>query len=186
MKIAFLDRDGVINRNVGYLYQISEFVFESGAVEGLRRLVALGYSIVIITNQSGMARGYYTQLDYERLTHWMQGELTQLGIPVLDILYCPHHPSGVVAEYAIECDCRKPKPGMIEQTLERFAVARNECILVGDNLTDIEAGRAAGISQLFWVVPDGDVRLAEQLGCKRMDNLNEVSLYLADLKADTE
>ena len=151
MKIAFLDRDGVINVNVGYLHSISEFKFTPGCIAALKRLCDLGYELVIITNQSGIARGYYSEAEYQELTDWMLAQLSAQQIPILEVLHCPHLPGGKVEKYAVHCDCRKPKPGMIERVVTRYPVDVAASLLVGDSITDIEAGDAMGIEQLFLV-----------------------------------
>jgi D-glycero-D-manno-heptose 1,7-bisphosphate phosphatase len=145
MKIAFLDRDGVINKDFGYVYKIKDFEFTDGCIDALKRLNDLGYQFIIVTNQSGIGRGYYSQQDYEDLTTWYLEQLQQENINILDVFYCPHSPED-------NCDCRKPKPGLFFQAKEKFpAINFSESLMFGDKDSDIEAAKAAGVSQFFLV-----------------------------------
>ena len=146
-KAAFIDRDGVINEDRGYVARIEDFVFLPGAIEGLKGLQDAGYLLVIITNQSGIARGYYTEGDYERLTQHMLAELARHGVHVAAVEHCPHLPDAPVVAYRQDCDCRKPKPGMILRAARRLGTDLSRSILIGDKDSDIEAGRAAGIER---------------------------------------
>lgn len=150
-KVVFLDRDGVINEEVNYLHKIEDFRFCTGLIEGLQKLKSQGFEFVVITNQSGIARGYYTESDFKILTDWMIQTLAEHGIELLDVLYCPHHPSKGLETYVGECDCRKPKPGMIFTAQKRFDIALQESILIGDKESDIGAGMAAGLKANYLV-----------------------------------
>ena len=110
-KVLFLDRDGVINVDVNYLYRIDDFAFVPGAPKALAAAVQAGYDLIVVTNQSGIARGYYTVEDMERLHAYINEELTKVKAPILAFYYCPHHVKGTVAAFTKDCDCRKPKPG---------------------------------------------------------------------------
>ncbi|EGQ8315349.1 D-glycero-beta-D-manno-heptose 1,7-bisphosphate 7-phosphatase [Vibrio cholerae] len=151
MKIAFLDRDGVINREVNYLYRIEDFEFTPNCIVGLKRLIESGYKIVIVTNQAGIARGYYTTRDYELLTDWYCSELEKHGVNILDVFHCPHHPEGSVSEFSIECDCRKPNIGMLELAARKYDVDLHESLLIGDKESDLLAGKKFGLSKLYMV-----------------------------------
>lgn len=151
MKVAFLDRDGVINREVNYLHEIKDFEFTSNCIQGLKRLIEHGYQIIIVTNQAGIARGYYTVHDYEVLTDWYRGELAKHGIDILDIFYCPHHPQGSVAEFRVECACRKPNSGMLEQAASKYKIDVHQSLLIGDKESDLLAGIKFGLSKLYMV-----------------------------------
>lgn len=144
-KAVFFDRDGVLNVDVDYLYRIEDLQWVDGAREALGYLYQLGYKIFVVTNQSGVARGYYTVEDMNKLHAHMAAELGQAGAKVEKFYYCPHHKEGKVAEYAIDCECRKPKPGMILQAFVENDLDKEACFLIGDSKRDVEAAEAAGI-----------------------------------------
>lgn len=141
----FLDRDGVINHEVNYLSKIEDFRFIEGVFDTCRTFQNLDYYIFIITNQAGIARGYYSEEEYFTLTNWMLQKFSDRHIKIHKTYHCPHHPEGVVKKYAVQCDCRKPKPGMICQASKEFNADLSHSILVGDKLTDVLAGKAAGV-----------------------------------------
>lgn len=153
-KAVFLDRDGVINRDHGYVYRWEDFEFIPGAIDAMRLLKKAGYALVIVTNQSGIARGYYTEKQYKQLTAALQAELSRQGVSVDGIYHCPHHRQGTVAEYAIECDCRKPGPGLILQAARELGLSLPDSLLIGDKPTDIEAALLAGVGQTHLVGSD--------------------------------
>ncbi|ETS93796.1 MULTISPECIES: D-glycero-beta-D-manno-heptose 1,7-bisphosphate 7-phosphatase [Veillonella] len=144
-KVLFLDRDGVINKDVNYLYRIDDLQWVDGAKEALAYAYSKGYDLIVVTNQSGVARGYYTEHDVQILHEYMGRELDACGAPILRFYYCPHHVEGTVSRYAVECECRKPKPGMIYQAIKDYDVNVGESFLIGDSPRDIEAAEAAGI-----------------------------------------
>ena len=144
-KFVFLDRDGVLNVDVDYLYRIEDFRWIEEAPQALAYLNKLGYRLVVVTNQSGIARGYYTVADMERLHEHMQQELQPYGAKIEKFYYCPHHKEGKVPEYTCDCNCRKPKPGMLLQAYEDFPVDKEQSFLIGDGKRDVEAAEAAGI-----------------------------------------
>lgn len=140
---VFLDRDGTINIEKEYLYKAEEFEFTSQAVEAIRLLNQAGYLVVVVTNQSGVARGYYTEDDVRRLHQYVEAQLEVGGAHVDGWYYCPHHPSGG-APYDLDCDCRKPEPGMLLTAARDLQIDLERSWMVGDKLADIEAGIAAG------------------------------------------
>ena len=144
IKTIFLDRDGVINKEVRYLYRISDFEFIDGIFETCLYFQKLGYKIVIISNQSGIARGYYNENDYLKLTEWMLGQFNDNGINILDIFYCPHSPESL-------CECRKPKPGMLIEAKDKYNIDMKDSWMIGDKETDIEAANLAGINNTILV-----------------------------------
>jgi len=165
-KAAFVDRDGVIIVDSGFLHRVEDLVFLHGAIEGLQRLQAGGYLLVVITNQSGIARGLYTEADYLRLTAYMQQRLLAAGVQLSAVEYCPHLPDAAIARYRLDCDCRKPRPGMLERAAAALNIDLSASILVGDRATDIQAGRSAGVGRC-WLVRSGlplsqsDIELAD-------------------------
>ncbi len=158
-RAAFIDRDGVLNEERAFVHRAEDFAFVPGAVEALRMLKAAGYLLVVVTNQSGIARGLYSEADYRALTEHMRAQLAAEGVTLAAVEYCPHLPDAPVARYRRECDCRKPKPGMLTRAIRALDIDPQSSFLVGDRLSDIEAGRCAGIGRCFLVrtgypVPD--------------------------------
>jgi D-glycero-D-manno-heptose 1,7-bisphosphate phosphatase len=153
-KAAFLDRDGVINQDRAYVHRWEDFEFVPGAIEGMRRLQEAGYALVIVTNQSGLARGYYTEAQYQALTAALREELARQGVKLDGVYHCPHHPKGTVPELSIDCDCRKPAPGMVLQAARELGLSLPDSLLIGDKPGDIEAARAAGVGRAYQVQSD--------------------------------
>jgi D-glycero-D-manno-heptose 1,7-bisphosphate phosphatase len=152
---AFLDRDGVINIDHGYVYRWEDFAFVPGAVDALRRLQAAGYALVIVTNQSGVARGYYDEAVVQRLHESLRENLARQGVSLAAIEHCPHLPGAAVARYAINCDCRKPEPGMILRSAQALAIDLPNSLLFGDKPSDIEAGMRAGVGRCVRLATNG-------------------------------
>jgi D-glycero-D-manno-heptose 1,7-bisphosphate phosphatase len=148
---AFIDRDGVLNEERAFVHRIEDFVFLPGAIEALRQLQAAGYLLVVITNQSGIARGLYSEADYLALTAHMCQRLQAAGIRLDAVEYCPHLADAALERYRIDCDCRKPKPGMLRRAIDAHDIDPAASFLVGDRLSDIEAGRAAGLGRCVLV-----------------------------------
>lgn len=153
-KAAFLDRDGVINLDRAYVHKWEEFEFVPGAVDAMRRLREAGYVLVIVTNQSGIARGMYTESQYQALTASMRSALAEAGADVDGVYHCPHHPGGTVTDLAVNCGCRKPEPGMIWRAAQELGLSLPDSFLVGDKPSDIEAARAAGVGRAYIVQSD--------------------------------
>jgi len=143
-KIIFLDRDGVINKDIGYLFRIDDFEFIKGIFEVCHYFHQLDYKIIIITNQSGIARGYYSESDYHKLTEWMLDQFNDNSIKILDTFFCPHSPN-------FFCDCRKPKPGMLLEAKNKYNINMQNSWMIGDKETDIKAANLAGIDNTILV-----------------------------------
>ena len=150
-KAAFIDRDGVLNEERAFVHRIEDFVLLPGAVDALRLLGAAGYLLVVITNQSGIARGLYSESDYLAVTEHIRERLAAAGVSLDAVEYCPHLPDAPVERYRLDCDCRKPKPGMLRRAIRALDIEPGASFLVGDRLSDIEAGRRAGIGRCFLV-----------------------------------
>jgi len=165
-KAAFIDRDGVINEDREYVYKVADFHFIPGSVEALRQLQATGYLLVVITNQSGIARGLYTAEQYQELEAYMRSTLAAEGVSIDAVHYCPHLPDAKIARYRLDCDCRKPRAGMIREAARLLDIDTSHSLLIGDRRADIEAGRAGGVGRCFLVrsgrpLSERDERLAD-------------------------
>lgn len=144
-KALFLDRDGVINVEKDYLYQIEDFDFCEGIFEVTSEFYSKGFLIIVITNQSGIGRGYYTEEEFHVLNDWMIEQFHQRGIGIAKVYFCPYHPTQGVGKYKKDSFDRKPNPGMILQAKEEFDIDLTKSILIGDSPRDIEAGISAGV-----------------------------------------
>ena len=144
-KAVFFDRDGTLNEEVHYLHKIEDFKWIEGAIDAIKYCNDNGYLAIVITNQSGVARGYYPESDIMKLYDWMNDDLAKHGARLDGIYYCPHHPTGKVREYAIDCDCRKPKPGMLFKAKQDYDIDLENSFLVGDGARDVECAEAAGV-----------------------------------------
>lgn len=147
---VFFDRDGVINADLGYVGDASRFALLPGAAEGLRAAAGAGALCFLVTNQSGVARGFYTEEDVRALHAHMAEMLARNGARFDDIRHCPHLPEAPLAAYRLNCACRKPKPGMILDLMARWPVDPARSVLIGDKPSDIAAARAAGIRGVLY------------------------------------
>lgn len=136
-KAVFLDRDGTINVDKAYLSKIEEFEYLPGVIQGLRMLQDAGFILIIVTNQSGIARGYYTEENFLELNKWMLSDLRKKGIKIAKVYYCPHHPNGKIEKYKLDCNCRKPKLGMYEEAIEDFDIDLSRSFTIGDKIRDL-------------------------------------------------
>lgn len=148
---AFIDRDGVINAELDYVHRIEDFHILPGVIEGLRLLRERGYAPVVVTNQAGIGRGLYTEDAYERLTSHMKATFAATGAPLAAVYHCPHHPTAGTGAYRIDCDCRKPKPGMLLRAAGELDLDLPNSVMIGDKQSDLEAGRAAGVASCVLV-----------------------------------
>lgn len=142
---VFFDRDGVLNKDIHYLYRSEDFTWISGAIETIQYFNKLGYYVFVITNQSGVARGYYTEQDVQRLHQWMNQQLALQQAHIDDFFYCPHHSDGIIPVYTKDCFCRKPHTGMIEQAKKKYTIDMEKSLLVGDKKSDMKCAENAGI-----------------------------------------
>ncbi|WP_019616241.1 D-glycero-beta-D-manno-heptose 1,7-bisphosphate 7-phosphatase [Psychromonas ossibalaenae] len=150
-RAVFLDRDGVMNVDNGYVAKVDDFEFIEGVIEACQKLKEKGYLLVVITNQSGIARGYFSEQQFHTLTEWMDWSLADRGVDLDGIYYCPHHAEKGIGEFKIDCDCRKPKPGMLLSAVEELNIDVSKSLLVGDKVSDIQAGIAAGVKTNYLV-----------------------------------
>ncbi len=145
IQAIFFDRDGVLNKEVGYLWEIEKFRWIDGAREAIKFCNERGILTIVVTNQSGIARGMYTSREVDALHDFMQKSLAEVGAHIDAFYYCPHYPEGSVKEFSVACDCRKPKPGMILKACKEFKIQPAQAILFGDSERDIETAKAAGL-----------------------------------------
>ncbi len=146
---VFIDRDGTVNEQMGYINHISRFVMLPGAAQAIRLLNRCGYLAIIVSNQSGVARGYYPIDLVERVHDHMRNLLKKEGAWVDGIFYCPHYPKGIVPEYSIECKCRKPGTGLIETASKVFDIHMEKSYVIGDRFSDIELARQLGLKGIL-------------------------------------
>jgi D-glycero-D-manno-heptose 1,7-bisphosphate phosphatase len=142
---VFFDRDGVLNVDHGYTYRPEDFQWMPGAVETIKYFNERNYLVIVITNQSGVARGYYTEEDVNVLHEYMNVELKKQGAHVDCFYYCPHHPEGKIVKYKSKCNCRKPAPGMLMQAMEEWPINKEVALVIGDKPSDVVAAEAAGV-----------------------------------------
>ncbi|WP_322923929.1 HAD family hydrolase [Paenibacillus campi] len=159
-KALFLDRDGVINVEKNYLYKIDEFEFVDRIFEVMKFFQQRDYLIIVITNQAGIGRGYYSEHDFKVLNDWMMEQLQQQGITVTAVYYCPYHPTHGIGKYKQDSDCRKPNPGMILTAAREHGIDLQHSVLIGDKESDIQAGENAGIAKNLLIACNQPIDLA--------------------------
>ncbi|MEI8356685.1 MAG: D-glycero-beta-D-manno-heptose 1,7-bisphosphate 7-phosphatase [Deltaproteobacteria bacterium] len=148
-RAVFLDRDGTINVEKGYLHRIEDFHFIPGAAQAIKLLNDKGFLVIVVTNQSGIARGYYTAHDVSLLHRHVDVELARSGASVDAYYLCPHHPQGAIRKFAKDCKCRKPLPGMLLDAAEKLSIDLDRSYMIGDKAADLEAGLRAGCRSLL-------------------------------------
>lgn len=148
-KALFLDRDGVINIDKGYVHKPEDCEFVDGIFDLVKRANDLNYKVIVVTNQAGIARGYYTEDQFKYFSEWMQQKFQEHSAKIDYIYYCPHHPESGLGEYLAICNCRKPNPGMFLNAKSDFHLEMRSSIMIGDNISDMLAAAAASVGQLY-------------------------------------
>jgi D-glycero-D-manno-heptose 1,7-bisphosphate phosphatase len=150
-RALFLDRDGVVNEEVGYLHRVDEVRFVDGIFSLCRTAMGLGYKLIVVTNQAGIARGYYSETDFYALMEWMRDALRREGVELDAVYHCPFHPEHGVGQYKQEHEDRKPGIGMLCKGATELGVSLAESVMVGDRCSDVGAANAAGLRQAFLI-----------------------------------
>ncbi|WP_175966658.1 D-glycero-alpha-D-manno-heptose-1,7-bisphosphate 7-phosphatase [Burkholderia sp. BCC0322] len=185
-RALFLDRDGVINRDDGYVFEIEKFVFLEGVFELARAAKALGYLGVVVTNQAGIGRGYYSEADFCRLSDWMKGVFATEGAPIDRVYFCPTHPEHGVGRYKVESEFRKPNPGMILAAQRDFDLDLGASLLVGDKESDIQAGLTAGVGTTLLVCEKSVSPAATTMANAVVRNPREVIQFLTGRESEVK
>ena len=170
----FLDRDGVVNVDHGYVHRIEDFSFIDGIFELVRTANKANWPVIVITNQAGIGRGYYTEEDFHHLTRWMCDQFRLEGARIDDTFFCPYHPMHGIGAYRRDSDCRKPAPGMLLKAAEKHGLDLPRSILIGDKISDMQAGQNAGLTALFLFGKQPDIS-----GFKRISGLLEVRSFIS-------
>jgi D-glycero-D-manno-heptose 1,7-bisphosphate phosphatase len=176
-KALFLDRDGIINVDHGYVYRQEEFEFIDDIFAVCLDALAKGYEIFVITNQSGIARGKYTVKQFEELSLWMTNVFKLKGIAISDVYHCPHHPDKGLGEYLKACDCRKPEPGMLLLAGKEHNIDLENSIFIGDKISDMQAAENAGIKNRILLVAQYNDN--EGIKAQRINKIIDASLYIS-------
>ena len=155
-RALFLDRDGVINVDHGYVYLPEQTQWVPGIFELCEVARQRGYALVVVTNQAGIARGYYSEAEFAAYSQWLRGQFAARGLEILAIYHCPHHPSEGLNEWRRDCDCRKPKPGLIVRAQRELDIDLAHSALIGDKVSDVQAGVAAGVGHCLLIGGNGE------------------------------
>ncbi|WP_175863082.1 D-glycero-beta-D-manno-heptose 1,7-bisphosphate 7-phosphatase [Burkholderia cepacia] len=173
-KALFLDRDGVINVDYGYVHRQQDCVFVDGIFDLVRLANATGYQVVVVTNQAGIGRGYFSESQFVAFMEWMRRSFDERGARIDRVYFCPHHPVAGMGRYRQACACRKPQPGMLHDARRDLDLDLSASILVGDKQSDLDAGARAGVGRRFLFVGD-------QPGRTEADPAAEVVARLSDI-----
>lgn len=173
-RAVFLDRDGTINVEKNYLHKIADFEFIPGAQKAIKKLKDAGFLVVVVSNQAGIARGYFDEQAVEKLHQHIQVELAVYGTSIDAFYFCPHHPDEGLGVYKLVCDCRKGNPGMLLQAAQAYDIDLNSSYMVGDKLADIEAGERAGCQSILVLTGYGE-KTASRAEAANVDKCSSLS-----------
>lgn len=176
-RALFLDRDGVINYDFGFVYEKENFIFCEDIFNLAREAIAKGYKVVVITNQSGIARGYFSEEQFHKLNNWMCQKFLEEGAPIERTYFSPYHPTEGFGTYLKDESTRKPNPGMIMQAQNDLSLSLDRSILVGDKISDIQAGNNAGVGTNL-LLGSTTTAINHELNYELINNIREVSSYL--------
>lgn len=178
-KCLFLDRDGVVNYDYGYVHERTNFDFVEGIFDLVKRANELSYLVIIVTNQAGIGHGYYSEEDFYSLSNWMIEAFNFQGCRINDVYFCPYHPSAALPKYRRFSADRKPEPGMIMTAMSKYNIDAKQSVLIGDKQTDIQAGSSAGIKSLYLLKTTLDAEKSSrhyESQAKTIHSLEEVDL----------
>ncbi len=178
-KCIFLDRDGNINVEKEYLHKVEDFEFIEGAKDAIKTFNRLGYLVVVVTNQSGVARGYYNEESVKALHEYLGDEIQKIGGEIHGFYYCPHHPTEGREDYNLDCQCRKPKSGMFLEAKKDLNIDFSESIMVGDKISDVKAGINLGMRSILVKTGHGKQEIKKlDFECEVYDSLSEFAAKL--------
>jgi D-glycero-D-manno-heptose 1,7-bisphosphate phosphatase len=177
---VFIDRDGVINVDHGYVHTVDDFEYVEGVFEACKKFKEMGYLLVLVTNQAGIARGMYTEDEFLTLTEWMDWNFVDNGVEFDGIYYCPHHPTEGKGDYLQDCECRKPKPGMFISARDFLKIDMANSVMIGDKADDMKAAGAAEVGTKILVRSGKPVtEEGEALASVVLDSVADVPAWLA-------
>lgn len=177
-RALFLDRDGVINHDSGYTHRIEDFHFVDGIFDLCRAAQQAGYLLIVVTNQAGIGRGYYTEEDFQVLTTWMVGRFAEEGVTITDVLYCPFHPEHGVGKYKCESADRKPNPGMLMRAIDRHDIDVAKSMMIGDKDSDMLAAANAGVQYRLQVGLSADQNEMSSSAIAALAHLSDAIKFL--------
>jgi len=166
-KAVFLDRDGVINQDTGYVFKKEDFIFIDGIFDLLRYSEKIGYELIIVTNQSGIGRGFYNIEDFQKLTDWMLNQFKINGVHIADVLYCPHKPED-------KCNCRKPMPGLFLEAIKKHDISASNSWIIGDSERDIIAAKNSGIKNSILLIENKNLEKEDTLATYTSNSIQDI------------
>jgi D-glycero-D-manno-heptose 1,7-bisphosphate phosphatase len=179
-KAIFLDKDGTLIPDIPYNIDPDKITLSDDCVEGLKVLMDDGYKLIVISNQSGIARGYFTEKQFVEVIRRVYELLNEQGVSLTDFYYCPHHPDGIDMLYAINCDCRKPLPGMLIAPANKHQLDLSECWMIGDILNDVEAGNNAGCRTIL--TDNGNetewIKGSSRIPSYKCETINQAAMFI--------
>jgi D-glycero-D-manno-heptose 1,7-bisphosphate phosphatase len=183
-RALFLDRDGVINHDSGYTSRPADFKFIDGIFDLCREAKRLGYLLIVVTNQAGIGRGYYSEQDFLTLTQWMCERFAQEDAPLTDVFHCPNHPEHGVGRYKVDSFDRKPNPGMLLRAAETYGINLSHSIMIGDKDSDMQAARNAGVRVRCHYLADGQMEALSDSATHSLSSLRECVSLLVELGSE--
>ncbi|VFP79633.1 D-glycero-beta-D-manno-heptose 1,7-bisphosphate 7-phosphatase [Candidatus Erwinia haradaeae] len=178
----FIDRDGTINIDYGYVFEINHFTFIDGSIDAMRELMLMGFSLIMVTNQSGIARGIFKITQLIVLTEWIKKVLSKHNVYLDGIYFCPHHPEAIIKQWKKLCSCRKPKPGMLLTAKKELHINMSASYMVGDKIEDMQAAQAAGVWKKI-LVRSGKLYTHKNIQSADfiLDSLKDLPQYIKEL-----